>query len=61
MEFHPKGHLFICTREGGVWRYMDYKWSLFANGLHEPLGIYIDQKNERGMGNATAGIDQARR
>lgn len=46
MEFHPDGHLFICTREGEVWRYKDDKWSLFADGLHEPLGIYIDQKTE---------------
>ena len=46
MEFHPDGHLFICTREGEVWRYKDDKWSLFADGLHEPLGIYIDQKTK---------------
>ena len=25
MEFHPDGHLFICTREGEVWRYKDDK------------------------------------
>ena len=38
--------IFICTREGEGWRYKDDKWSLFADGLHEPLGIYIDQKTK---------------
>ena len=29
-----------------MWRCKDDKWSLFADGLHEPLGIYIDQKTK---------------
>lgn len=47
MEFSPDGNLFICTREGEVWKYIleDKGWSLFADGLHEALGIWIDPKN----------------
>jgi len=47
MEFSPDGTLFVCTREGEVWKYSlnDGKWFLFADGLHEALGIWIDQNN----------------
>jgi hypothetical protein len=47
MEFSPNGTLFVCTREGEVWKYSlnDEEWSLFADGLHEALGIWIDQNN----------------
>jgi hypothetical protein len=46
MEFSPNGDLFICTREGEVWSYSLIKkeWSLFADGLHEALGIWIEPK-----------------
>ena len=46
MEFAPNGDLFICTREGEVWQYSikKEKWALFADGLHEALGIWIDPK-----------------
>jgi hypothetical protein len=45
LTFTPKGDLLICTREGDVWRYRQATWSLFAQGLHEPLGLYVDPKN----------------
>lgn len=47
MEFSPGGNLFVCTREGEVWKYNleSQDWSLFADGLHEALGIWIDPKN----------------
>ena len=44
LAFTPKGDLLICTREGDVWRYRAGDWSRFAQGLHEPLGLYVDQK-----------------
>ena len=49
MEFAPDGNLFICTREGEVWKYSpeNEKWSLFADGLHEALGIWIDPKSSQ--------------
>ncbi|HVY71287.1 MAG TPA: hypothetical protein VHH73_15245 [Verrucomicrobiae bacterium] len=42
--FAPSGELYISTREGEVWKYRDGNWSLFADGLHEALGLYIDPK-----------------
>jgi hypothetical protein len=42
LAFAPDGALFVTTREGQVWRLENEKWSLFADGLHEVLGIYID-------------------
>ena len=46
MEFAPDGTLMLCTREGEVWKYLIKKkqWSLFADGLHESLGLWIDPK-----------------
>lgn len=44
LAFTPKGDLLICTREGEVWRYRSGDWSRFAQGLHEPLGLHVDQK-----------------
>ncbi len=44
LAFAPNGELLICTREGEVWKYRDNQWHLFADGLHEPLGIHLDQK-----------------
>ena len=44
LAFTPKGDLLICTRKGDVWRYRNGDWSLFASGLHEALGLYIDPK-----------------
>jgi len=44
LAFMPTGDLLISTREGEVWRYRDGHWSLFASGLHEALGLYVDPK-----------------
>lgn len=44
LAFMPSGDLLICTREGEVWKYRAGQWSLFASGLHEPLGLYVDPK-----------------
>ncbi len=40
----PQGDLMICSREGEVWKYRDGKWTRFADGLHEALGIVVDEK-----------------
>ena len=56
LAFDRDGSLMITTREGEVWRFHPHSddpfadtikghWTLFADGLHEPLGIHIDQKN----------------
>lgn len=43
--FEPGGSMLVTTRFGEVWRYKQGQWSLFAEGLHEPLGIWIDPRN----------------
>lgn len=47
LGFANDGTLFVCTREGEVWTLANNKWKLFANGLHEPLGIYVDPKSSQ--------------
>jgi hypothetical protein len=42
LAFAPDDALFVTSREGQVWRLKDDQWNLFADGLHEVLGIYID-------------------
>ncbi|MFT5466653.1 MAG: hypothetical protein ACI8UO_001753 [Verrucomicrobiales bacterium] len=41
MDWMPDGSLMMCTRRGEVWNYHPEteKWTLFASGLHEPLGL----------------------
>lgn len=48
LDFLPDGSLVICTRRGEVWILKNatrepslFKWSRFANGLHEPLGLKV--------------------
>ncbi len=45
LAFAPNGDLMICSREGEVWRYRDGDWKRFADGLHEPLGLLVDEKS----------------
>ena len=47
LSFAADGTLFVSTREGQVWKYRDAKWELFAEGLHEPLGIWVGPKTGR--------------
>ncbi|MEZ6038249.1 MAG: hypothetical protein R3F29_12265 [Planctomycetota bacterium] len=47
LSFAADGTLFVSTREGQVWTYTDGKWRLFAEGLHEPLGLYVDPKTRQ--------------
>lgn len=46
LAFLPSGDLLISTREGEVWRHRPGtdQWNLFADGLHEALGLYVDRK-----------------
>ena len=45
MDFLPDGRLAVCTRKGEVWLLDDLdgevSYSLFARGLHEPLGLSV--------------------
>jgi hypothetical protein len=47
MALAPDGSLYVCTRPGDVWRLAGGKWTLFARGLQEPLGVWIDQDDGR--------------
>ncbi|TVP98225.1 MAG: heme-binding domain-containing protein [Planctomycetaceae bacterium] len=49
LAFHPDGSAYVCTLQGDVWRVtgLDYPsrqatWKRFAAGLHQPLGMVID-------------------
>lgn len=44
MSFAADGTLYVSTREGQVWTRRGDSWQLFADGLHEPLGLLVDQK-----------------
>jgi hypothetical protein len=48
LAFRPDGKLLICTRRGDIWLLhnplddANWKFTRFASGLHEPLGMHID-------------------
>ncbi len=47
LAFADNGDLFICTRYGEVWVYRHEgtpRWRRFADGLHEPLGIRVEDE-----------------
>lgn len=73
MDMLPDGRLAVCTRRGEVWLiedpYQEYgnpEYTLFAEGLHEPLGltyrdqsIYVTQRSEITRLEDTDGDDRA--
>lgn len=42
IDFGPDGSVFTSHRTGSVWRLKDGEWSLFAEGLHEAIGVRVD-------------------
>jgi hypothetical protein len=42
----PNGTLAIVSWEGEVWEYKDNLWTLFAENLMDPNGIYYDEKED---------------
>ena len=40
-SFTDDGTAFVSTRTGGIWRYHNDKWNLFADGLHETQGVQV--------------------
>ena len=43
---HKDGTVYFATREGEIWKRSNDKWSLYAQGLHEPCGLkVVDHKN----------------
>ncbi|WP_017446919.1 DUF7133 domain-containing protein [Gayadomonas joobiniege] len=41
LDSAENGDIYVVTRLGEVWRY-DQKWHKFADGLHEPTGLMVD-------------------
>ena len=48
--FLPDGSALVCTMQGDVWHVTDFQypsrhatWRRFAAGLHQPLGMWIDE------------------
>ncbi len=46
MDIDASGLLYMSTRRGQVWTYKDGSWRLFAEGLHEPLGVVCGEQGE---------------
>ena len=40
-SFAADGTAFVSTRTGGIWRYHNGQWNLFADGLHETQGVQV--------------------
>ena len=45
IEFH-QGEAYVSTRTAGIWKVVDGKWQLFAEGAYEALGLIVHSKNE---------------
>lgn len=41
LDSDKAGNIYVVTRLGEVWRYNN-QWSKFADGLHEPTGLLVD-------------------
>jgi len=48
-SFAPDGTGYVSTRTGSVWRHREGKWNLFADGLHESLGVCATDGNVYAM------------
>ncbi len=48
MDFLPNGNLIVCFHRGEVMTYnpATKEWSLFAMGLHDPLGLHVVSDSE---------------
>lgn len=42
LDSNKQGEIYVATRLGEVWRLTDKQWYKFAQGLHEPTGLLID-------------------
>ena len=46
LDHWPDGTLLVSTRRGDVWALRDGKWSHFASGLLEPMGLCAGETGE---------------
>jgi hypothetical protein len=45
IEFH-NGEAFVSTRTAGVWKVVDGKWHLFAEGTYESIGLVVNSEKD---------------
>jgi hypothetical protein len=43
------GSVVIAARTAGVWKYQNGIWSRFADGIHDPQGIYLPDQDTRSV------------
>ena len=43
IDTDKSGGVYVTTRLGDVWLYKNEQWKIFAEGLHEPTGLLIDE------------------
>jgi mono/diheme cytochrome c family protein/glucose/arabinose dehydrogenase len=46
VTFSPDGNLYVANRRGEIWKAdrNATKWTRFASGLHEPLGLFVESE-----------------
>lgn len=45
IEFY-KGEAFVSTRTAGIWKVVDGKWHLFAEGAYESIGLVVNSEKD---------------
>jgi hypothetical protein len=45
IEFH-NGEAFVSTRTAGIWKVVDGKWHLFAEGAYESIGLVVNSAKD---------------
>lgn len=45
IEFH-QGEVFVSTRTAGIWKVVDGKWHLFAEGSYESIGLVVNSEKD---------------
>lgn len=45
IAFADDGTAVVASRVAGIWNYRDGVWTRFADGLHDPQGIYLAEKD----------------
>jgi hypothetical protein len=49
IDFGDDGSAIVAARTAGIWRYKDGQWSRFAEGLHDPQGLWLMAGDGRAM------------
>lgn len=52
IEFY-KDQVFVTTRTAGIWKIVDNKWHLFAEGAYESIGLVVNSESDIVIGEKT--------